>query len=372
MSKRDYYEVLGVSKDVDEAALKKAYRKLALKYHPDRNPDNPEAEEKLKEINEAYAVLSDPQRRSRYDRFGHEGMGEMSGFGFDFNNVGDLFQDIFGSIFGGGGFRGQRGPARGQDLMMEELLTFEEAALGTEKKVNVPYHVSCESCEGSGAESGSKPEVCSVCRGHGEMRSQQGFFTMVRTCSNCGGSGQVIAKPCKSCKGSGQQEEEVEVEVHIPPGSYEGLRIRLRGKGEPSSSGGPPGDLYILIRVQEHPLFERDGDDVVCEIPVSFTQAALGCQVDVPTLHGLTSMKIPAGTQPGTIFRLKKKGIPKLNSSSIGDQKVRVMVEVPKTLTPKQRELLEQLDELSENSQDATPKRYGFLEKVKRFFHLEE
>lgn len=372
MSKRDYYEVLEVSRDVNDTDLKKAYRKLALKYHPDRNPDDPEAEEKLKEINEAYAVLSDSQRRARYDRFGHEGMGEMGGFGgFDFGNVGDIFQEIFGSMFGGG-FRGQRGPVRGQDLMMEELLTFEEAALGSEKKIEVPYHVSCEECDGSGAAPGTKPEVCSVCRGTGEMRVQQGFFTMVRTCSSCGGEGRVIPKPCTVCKGSGQQMEEVEVEVNIPPGAYEGLRIRLRGKGEPSLSGGPPGDLYILIRVKEHPLFERDGDDVVCEIPVSFTQAALGCSVDVPTLHGLTAMKIPAGTQPGTIFRLKKKGVPKLNGPGTGDQKVRVVIEVPRTLTQKQRELLEQFDELSENSEDATPKRYGFLEKVKRFFNMEE
>ncbi len=369
MSKRDYYEVLGVPKDVDDAALKKAYRKQALKYHPDRNPDDPDAEEKLKEINEAFAILSDSQRRARYDRFGHEGMGDMGNFGgFD---LGDLFGDLFGSIFGDS-FRGQRGPARGQDLLMEELLTFEEAALGTEKVLDVPIHIPCDTCEGSGAEPGTKPEVCPVCRGNGEVRMQQGFFTMVRTCSNCSGSGQVIASPCKTCKGSGQQEEMTEVEVNIPPGSYDGLRIRLRGKGEPSTSGGPPGDLYILIRVDEHPLFDRDGDNVICEIPISFGQAALGCKVDVPTIHGMTSMKVPAGTQPGTVFRLKKKGIPRLNGPGIGDQKVRFMVEVPKSLNREQRELIEKFEELSENSKDCTPKRHGFLEKVKSFFHIEE
>lgn len=370
MSKRDYYEVLGVSQDVDASSLKKAYRKLALKYHPDRNPDDDQAEEKLKEINEAFAVLSDSQRRARYDRYGHEGMGDLGGFG-GFGNMNDLFQDLFGSIFGDA-FRGSRGPARGQDLLMEEELTFEEAALGTEKTLEVPYHISCETCEGSGAEEGSKPEVCSVCRGNGEVRMQQGFFTMVRTCSNCSGSGQVIPNPCLSCKGSGLQEEISEVEVNIPPGAYEGLRIRLRGKGELSPNGGPPGDLYILVRVEEHPLFERDGDNVICEIPISFTQAAMGCRIDVPTIHGMTSMKVPAGTQPGTVFRLKKKGIPRLNGPGIGDQKVRVMVEVPRSLTKEQRELLEKFEELSGDSKDCNPKRHSFLEKVKGFFQMEE
>lgn len=369
MSKRDYYEVLGVSQDVDAAGLKKAYRKLAMQYHPDRNPDDAEAEEKLKELNEAFAVLSDSQRRARYDRFGHEGMGDMGGFGgIDF---GDLFQDLFGSIFGDS-FRGQRGPSRGQDLLMEKELTFEEVALGSEKTLEVPHQVPCDTCDGSGAAPGTSPDTCSVCHGQGEVRMQQGFFTMVRTCRSCGGSGQVIPNPCGDCHGSGVQEEISEVEVNIPPGSYEGLRIRLRGKGEPSPNGGPPGDLYILVRVQEHPLFEREGDDVICELPISFTQAALGCRMEVPTIHGMTSMKIPEGTQPGTVFRLKKKGVPRLNGPGIGDQKVRVMVEVPRTLTREQREVLEQFDELFEESKDCTPKRHSFLEKVKRFFQMEE
>lgn len=372
MSKRDYYEVLGVSRNVSESELKKAYRKMAMQYHPDRNQGDKEAEEKLKEINEAFAVLADSQRRSRYDQFGHEGVGSINGFnGFDFGNFGDIFQDLFGSIFGDPFHSQRRGPTRGQDLLMEQLVEFEEAALGTKKTINVPHQIECDVCHGSRTAEGSKPERCPACKGQGEIRTQQGFFTMLRTCGECQGEGQVIKKPCKNCRGRGQIESMSEIEVTIPAGSYDGLRIRVRGKGQRSSNGGSPGDLYVLVRVKEHPLFQRDGDNVICEIPISFTQAALGAKIDVPTIHGMNSMKIPAGTQPGKIFSLRDKGIPRLNRYGNGDQLVQIVVEIPTALTNEQRELLEKFEEISNGTDSSNPRRRSFLEKVKEFFQGE-
>jgi len=369
-TKADYYEVLGVSREASESELKKAYRKKALEFHPDRNPDNEEAEEKLKEINEAFAVLSDPNRRSRYDRFGHEGLGDMGGFGdFGFaSGINDIFNEVFSSIFGDArGRRRSRGPTRGQDILSEVELTFEEVALGTDKTIEVPSLVSCEECDGSGAAEGSGPVTCEACGGRGEVRVQQGFFTMVRACGQCSGAGEVIEDPCKTCRGAGRTEETAEIEISVPAGADEGMRIRVRGKGEQPKGGGIPGDLFLLIRVKEHPIFDRDGDDVICEIPISFPQAALGDTLDVPTLHGVISMKIPPGTQSSTIFRLKGKGIPKLNRYGTGDQLVRVIVEVPTSLNSEQRELLGRFEEIS-TELESTPARQGFLDKLKSIF----
>ncbi|MBU50439.1 MAG: molecular chaperone DnaJ [Deltaproteobacteria bacterium] len=366
MSKRDYYEVLGVEKSADGAEIKKAYRKKALEYHPDRNQGNPEAEEKLKEINEAFAVLSDDERREKYDRFGHEGLSGMGGFDFSGMGINDLFNEFFGSVFGGG-MGGQS--ARGRDIVIEAPVAFEEAAFGVEKTLEVPRHVACDTCDGSGAAAGSKPTTCSVCHGRGEIRIQQGFFTLARTCSNCHGSGQIIENPCEDCGGDGLLEETSEVVVDIPAGSYSGLKIRMRGKGEESPAGGPSGDLYVVIRVEDHDIFEREEDHVICEIPISFTQAALGARIDVPTLDGIITMKIPAGTQSETIFRLKRKGFPRLQRHGRGDQLVKVQVEVPTKLSKRQRELLEEFEEESSgSSESSTPARHGFLEKLKHLF----
>lgn len=367
-TKADYYEVLGVSRDASEVELKKAYRKKALEFHPDRNPDNTEAEEKLKEINEAFAVLSDADKRARYDRYGHDGLSDMGGMDFGGFGINDIFSEVFGSIFGGDGRgrRRSRGPVRGQDIMFELELTFEELALGTDKTIQVPSVVFCDSCDGSGAAAGSSPVTCSTCHGHGEVRVQQGFFTMVRSCTDCEGKGTVIKDPCKDCDGTGRIEDESEIEVTIPAGADEGMRLRVRGKGE-LPKGGVPGDLFLLLQVKEHPIFEREGDDVICEIPISFPQATLGTQLEVPTLHGLISMKIPSGTQSGTIFRLRGKGVPRLNRHGTGDQLVRIVVEVPTKICAEQRKLLEQFEELSE-SLDCSPARKGFLDSIKSLF----
>ncbi|MCB9637586.1 MAG: molecular chaperone DnaJ [Myxococcales bacterium] len=370
MSKRDYYEVLGVSRQADAAEIKKAYRKMAMQYHPDRNSDNPDAEEMLKELNEAAAVLLDEEKRRVYDRYGHEGLsnnGFSGGFGMD---VGDLFQDFFEGIFGGGRGRG-RGPARGRDMAIETVISFEEAARGVEKAMEVPYEVPCETCDGTGAKAGTKPETCKTCGGAGEIRVQQGFFVLSRTCHDCRGAGKTIKEPCTDCKGQGRQEEVESVDLQIPAGAYDGLRMRMRGRGEKSpDERGPAGDLYVTIRVEEHPLFQREEDDIVCEVPVTFAQASLGAKLDVPTLDGIISMKIPAGTQPGTLFRLKGKGFPRIQDYGRGDQIVRVVVEIPTQLSAEQKELLERFDEISQVEKQ-TPVRSGFVEKLKSFFHLD-
>jgi molecular chaperone DnaJ len=370
VSKRDYYEVLGVSRNADMDELKKAYRKLALQYHPDRNRDNPEAEEKLKELNEAFAILSNDEKRQAYDRYGHEGVqgGGFGGFSMDIN---DIFQGFFDGIFGGAGGGGRRGATRGRDMVTETLISFEEAARGVEKAIEVPHQVDCETCKGTGAAPGSTPKNCRACKGRGEIRIQQGFFVMSRPCPDCRGAGKVIDKPCSDCQGSGRKDKIESVDINIPPGAYDGLKMRMRGKGEmPNEPHSVPGDLYIIIHVNEHPLFTREEDDIICEVPISFAQAALGAKIDVPTLDGLVPMKIPPGTQPGTLFRLKGKGFPRLQSHERGDQIVRAVVEIPTSLNAEQKEILQRFDEISQQAAQ-TPVRTGFLEKLKSFLHID-
>lgn len=375
--KRDYYEVLGVQKNVSPQELKSAFRKVALQYHPDRNPGNHEAEEKFKEASEAYEVLSDPERRARYDRFGHAAASGGSGFegfgGFQGVNINDIFGDIFGEIFGGGRGRSRTSPGRGSDLNFNLEIAFEEAAFGCQPRVTIPRPKKCETCSGSGSKSGMPPKPCSTCGGVGEVRFTQGFFAVSRTCSDCNGTGAVIPDPCSRCRGSGKVASEEVVEVNIPAGVNTGQRVRDRGKGEPGDRGGPPGDLYITIHVREHPLFTREDYDVWCVVPISFTQAALGAKISVPTLDGKMEMPIPSGTQSGRVFHLKGKGVPHLNSRrrgdqylQRGDQHVSVIVETPTELSAKQRELLEKFAELS--GEDSHPQSKSFFDKVKELF----
>lgn len=367
--KRDYYEVLGVQKNVNPQELKSAFRKVALQYHPDRNPGNQEAEEKFKEASEAYEVLSDPERRARYDRFGHAGAsgGGFDGFGgFQGVNINDIFGDIFGEIFGGGRQRGRGGPGRGADLRYNLDIAFEEAAFGCRTKVRIPRPKKCEVCNGSGSKSGMPPKPCSTCGGVGEVRFTQGFFAVSRACGDCNGTGAVIPDPCSKCRGSGKVAAEEELEVNIPAGVDNGTRVRLSGMGEPGDRGGPAGDLYVTVIVREHPLFVREDYEVLCEVPISFTQAALGAKIDVPTLDGKVKMTIPAGTQSGKVLRLKGKGVPHLHSQQRGDQHVRVIVETPTELSSKQRELLEKFAELS--GEESHPQSKTFFDKVKELF----
>ena len=363
--KRDYYEVLGVSRSCGDEDLKKAYRKLALKYHPDRNPGDKEAEERFKEIGEAYQVLADPERRSRYDRFGHAAF-EHGGFGgFDFGGgFEDIIGDLFGDFFGTGRGRGGRTRARrGQDLQYQLEVTFEEAARGVEKTISIPRLTPCTTCNGSGAKPGTKPTTCQQCRGSGQIRFQQGFFSIAKTCGSCNGHGAVISDPCADCGGAGARRKKYTLSVRIPPGVDSGSRLKLRGEGETSGSGGQPGDLYVLIQVAEHPLFHRDGTDVVCDVPVSLTQAALGTEVDVPTLDGPRRLKVAAGTQSGHLFRLRGLGVPDLSGYGRGDQVVRLVVETPRKLSARQRELLEEFARIS--GEEVHPMSKSFLEKVK-------
>jgi molecular chaperone DnaJ len=368
--KRDYYEVLGVQKNVSAADLKSAFRKVALQYHPDRNPGNHEAEEKFKEASEAYEVLSDPERRARYDRFGHAGVGGAAGgdpFGGGFQgvNINDIFGEIFGDIFGGRGGRG-RVSNRGADLRFNLEISFEEAAFGCRPKVPIPRPKKCDTCSGTGSKSASAPKACGTCGGTGELRFTQGFFAVSRPCSDCGGTGAVVPDPCGKCRGSGKVPAEEVIEVNIPAGVDNGTRVRLGGLGEPGDRGGPPGDLYVTVIVREHPLFQREDYDVFCEVPISFVQAALGAKIDVPTLDGKVKMTVPEGTQSGKVFRLKGKGIPHLHSGQRGDQHVRVIVETPTGLTSKQRELLEKFSEVS--GEDAHPQSKNFFDKVRELF----
>jgi molecular chaperone DnaJ len=367
--KRDYYEILGVQKNVAPPELKSAFRKVALQYHPDRNPGNHEAEEKFKEAAEAYEVLCDPERRARYDRFGHAGVGGASseGFGgFQGVNINDIFGDIFGEIFGGGRARGRGGMGRGADLRYNLEISFEEAAFGCRPKVPIPRPKKCETCSGSGSKSGMPPKPCGTCGGVGEVRFTQGFFAVSRACSDCNGTGAVIPDPCSRCRGSGKVASEEVIEVAIPAGVDNGTRVRLTGMGEPGDRGGQPGDLYVTVIVREHPLFQREDYEVFCEVPISFTQAALGAKIDVPTLDGKVKMTIPAGTQSGKVFRLKAKGVPHLHSQQRGDQHVRVSIETPQDLSSKQRELLEKFAELS--GEESHPQSKSFFAKVKELF----
>jgi molecular chaperone DnaJ len=383
MAKRDYYEVLGVSRDASQEEIKKAYRRLARQYHPDANPDKKEeAAEKFREITEAYAVLSDPEKRAQYDRFGHAGP-EGQGFGFDFTNFdfrdlgfdfgfGDLFEAFFGGGFGGlGGTQRRRRPQRGADLEAEVELSFREAAFGTEKEVRVPRVEQCQNCGGSGAAPGTSPERCKVCNGSGQVSFSRstpfGQFIQTRTCEHCGGTGQFIPSPCPACRGTGNVQRVRKVTVKIPPGVDSGFRLRLRGEGEAGIRGGPPGDLYVRIRVHPDPVFQRDGDNVICEIPVSFPQAALGTEIEVPTLEGTTRIRVPEGTQSGTILRLRGKGIPNPYGHGRGDLHVRIKVVTPTKLTERQKELLREFARLS-GEELKQEREKGFFEKVRDAF----
>jgi molecular chaperone DnaJ len=364
--KRDYYQVLGVSRTASDDDIKKAYRKLALKLHPDRNPDNHrEAEEQFKELVEAYQVLADPERRSLYDRFGHaafESGGPGAAGGFDVNaGFEDILGDLFGDFFGTG--RAGRRSRRGQDLRYELELSFDEAAFGCEKTISVPRLSPCETCGGRGAKPGTSPKTCPQCRGTGQVRFQQGFFSIAKTCGHCNGQGTIIANPCPTCHGSGRRQRTHQLNIKIPPGVDSGARLKLRGEGEAGPNGGGGGDLYVVLHVREHPLFAREGTDVVCEVPVSITQAALGGEIEVPTLDGPSVVKMPAGTQSGSLFRLKGRGIPELNGYGRGDQIVRILVETPRKLTPRQRELLEEFARLA--GEEVHPLSKSFLDKVK-------
>jgi molecular chaperone DnaJ len=364
--KRDYYEVLGVSRSCGDEDLKKAYRKLAHQYHPDKNPGDKEAEERFKEIGEAYQVLADPERRAKYDRFGHAAFEQSGGFGgFDFGaGFEDILGDLFGDFFGTGRGRGGRTRARrGQDLQYQLEVTFEEAARGCDKTLSIPRLIPCATCHGSGAKPGTQPKTCPQCRGSGQIRFQQGFFSIAKTCGSCNGQGAVIADPCVDCAGAGARRRKHTLSVRVPAGVDSGSRLKLRGEGESGGSAGQPGDLYVLIQVTEHPLFHRDGTDVVCEVPVSLAQAALGTEIDVPTLDGPRRLKIAAGTQSGHLLRLRGLGVPELNGYGRGDQVVRVVVETPRKLSARQRELLEEFARIS--GEEVHPMSKSFLEKVK-------
>jgi len=366
LSKRDYYEVLGVTREADEATLKSAYRKLAHQYHPDKNPGDRAAEEKFKELTEAYAVLSDGDKRARYDRFGHGagGIPFEDAFGFGgASSINDIFGDIFGEMFGGPR-RGRGARARGSDLRYDLEVSFEEAAFGTTARLHIPRPKRCEACQGSGAKPGTSPKTCPTCGGSGELRLTQGFFAIARTCHHCGGSGRVIAEKCATCGGAGSKREEATVEVKIPAGVDTGTRMKLSGEGEPAPGpGGVPGDLFVVIAVRDHPIFRREDTEVLCDVPISFAQAALGATLEVPTLDGKAKLKIPAGTQSGKVFRVKGKGIPSLQGGGRGDQHVRVYVEVPTQLSREQRDLLEKFAELH-GGKDSLPQSRSFWEKV--------
>ena len=372
--KRDYYEVLGVSRTATPDEIKKAYRKLAVQFHPDKNPGDKASEEKFKEATEAYEALGDEKKRAAYDQFGHAGLGQggPGGFGaggFDFGggqgfgNINDVFGDIFGEIFGGGrgGGRAGRG-ARGTDLRYNMTVTFEEAAFGCEKTINIPKESSCKTCAGTGARPGTNPETCKTCRGSGEVRFQQGFFTLSKTCPDCGGTGSMIKNRCGDCNGAGRKVESVRLSVKVPAGIDSGQKLKLRGEGEAGRGGGPAGDLYVFIEVAAHPLFQREGYDIHIEVPISFVQASLGAEIEVPTLEGAIKLKVPAATQNGKRLRLKAKGISHLNSPQRGDLFVDVQVEVPAKLSSKQKELLEQFAALGGES---FPRSQGLIQRMK-------
>ena len=368
MAKRDYYEVLGVNKDASDDDLKKAYRRLAMKWHPDRNPDNPKAEENFKEAKEAYEVLCEPQKRAAYDQFGHAGVNPQAGGGPGGAGFGDIFSDIFGEIFGGN--RGARSTVfRGADLRYNLELTLEQAAHGYETKIRIPALAACETCKGSGARSGTQPATCPSCRGAGQVRVSQGPFSIAQTCPRCHGSGSVIPNPCAACSGSGRIKLQKTLAVKIPAGVDEGDRVRLSGEGEPGVNGGPPGDLYVQVHVKPHPVFQRDHDDLHCEMPISITTAALGGDVTVPTLEGSAKIRVPAETQTGKTFRLKGKGIKGVRSQEPGELFCHVVVETPVSLTERQRQLLREFDSISaQDSARHNPRAKGWFDKVKTFF----
>lgn len=369
MAKRDYYEILGVSKDASASDIKKSYRRLAMKHHPDRNKDDAGAEGKFKEAKEAYEVLKDADKRAAYDQFGHDGLrGGSAGAGFGAEGFGDIFGDVFGDIFGGGR-RGSSHVFRGADLGYELKLDLERAVSGDNVKIDVPTQVACDTCDGSGAEKGSEPVKCTTCGGAGQVRMQQGFFSIQQTCPACKGAGTVIADPCKKCHGRGRVGKTKTLSVKVPPGVDDGDRIRLTGEGEAGSNGGPAGDLYVEIRVTPHKIFGRDGADLSCEVPISIAAATLGGEVELPTLDGNVSLKIPPGTQSGKVFRLRGKGVTTVRDRRIGDLFARVAVETPVNLTSDQEAALRAFDEMLKKGGDRhNPRAGGWMDTVKRFF----
>ncbi|HEX2946599.1 MAG TPA: molecular chaperone DnaJ [Clostridia bacterium] len=373
-SKRDYYEVLELGREASDTDIKKAYRKLAKQYHPDMNPGDKAAEEKFKEVNEAYEVLSDPQKKSRYDQYGHAGVdpnsfgGAGAGFGdFDFGGIGDIFE----SFFGGGGFgrssRSRTGPQKGADLKYAAEISFEEAAFGVEREININRNETCPTCGGSGAKTGTSPVTCKNCGGTGQVQYRQstpfGQFVNVKTCDVCKGEGKIIKEPCQACGGKGRNRKTIKIKLNIPAGIDDGQTISLRGEGDPGAKGGPAGDLFVTVSVRPHALFKRQGNDVVCEVPITFVQAALGAELEVPTLDGKVKYSMPEGTQTGTIFRLKGKGIPYLRGNGRGDQYIKVEIDVPKKLNEKQKAVLKQFADIS--GDDVYEQRKSFFDKMK-------
>lgn len=373
MAKKDYYDVLGVERGADEKAIKRAYKKLAMQYHPDRTKGDKAKEEKFKEIQEAYEILGDKEKRAAYDQYGHAafeqgGMGG-GGFGGGFSSAdfGDIFGDMFGDIFGGGG-RGRQRVVRGEDLRYDIQITLEEAVKGTTKDIQINTLAHCDSCDGSGAEKGSKVETCPSCHGSGRVRRQQGFFVTEAVCPTCHGSGKKIEKPCKSCHGEGRVHKKKNLSVKIPAGVDTGNQLRLSGEGAAGENGAPAGDLYVVIHVKEHHIFERDGNNLYCEVPISFSMAALGGEIEVPTLDGKVKLKIPAETQTGKLFRMRGKGVTSTRSGYVGDLICRVVIETPVNLNKEQKELLEKLEESLKGQKSHSPKSSSFLDGVKKFF----
>ena len=372
MSKRDYYEVLGVNRDASEEEIKKAYRKLAMKHHPDRNPDNPKSEGLFKEAKEAYEVLSDAGKRGAYDQYGHAGVDRQAGMGAGaagagFGSFADAFGDIFGDIFGAG--RQRSNVYRGADLRYNLEISLEEAARGTETRVRIPTMEKCEICGGSGAKPGTQPMTCPTCGGQGQVRMTQGFFSIQQTCPKCHGSGKVVQSPCTTCNGAGRIKRQKTLSVKIPAGVDEGDRIRLSGEGEAGVNGGPSGDLYVVIHVRAHEVFSREGNDLHCEMPVSITKAAVGGEIEIPTLDGYAKIRIPLETQTGKVFRLRGKGIKGVRSNAYGDLLCHVVLETPVNLTPRQKELLQELEEINErDSGRHNPRAKSWMDRVKEFF----
>ena len=376
MSKRDYYEVLGVGRGTSDEEIKKAYRKLAVKFHPDKNPGDKTAEEKFKELSEAYEALGDPQKRAAYDQYGHAAFdsraraGRGGGFGGGFHDPFEIFREVFGggtifdSFFGGGSDPSQ--PQRGDDLRYDLEITLEEAALGCEKEVALSKLDRCENCNGSGMEQGSKIRTCQTCGGRGQVLTSRGIFSIAQTCPHCKGAGRMVEKPCKTCHGEGKRERSSKIKLRIPPGVDAGSRLRSSGNGEAGFRGGPAGDLYVVLHVKAHEIFQRDGDDLICEVPMSFVQATLGAEIEVPTLDGRASIKIPSGTQPGTIFRVKGKGVKNLHGYGHGDLHVRIQIEVPTHLNAEQKAQLQQFSESC--GEDANPISKSFFEKARKLF----
>ena len=371
MSKRDYYEVLGVGRDTSEREIKKAYKRLAMKFHPDRNPGDKEAEANFKEVKEAYEILTDSDKKAAYDQFGHAGVDPNRGGGgyggsADF---GDVFGDVFGDIFGGGRRGGQRQAARGSDLRYNLELSLEEAVRGLTKELRIPTLAACDTCDGSGAKKGSSPTTCGTCHGQGQVQMRQGFFAVQQACPTCHGRGKIIKDPCNKCHGEGRVEKSKTLSVKIPAGVDTGDRIRLSGEGEAGEYGAPPGDLYVQVSVREHAIFQRDGNNLYCEVPISFSKAALGGEIEVPTLDGKVNLKLPAETQTGRMFRMRGKGVKSVRSHAVGDLLCKVVMETPVNLNERQKELLREFeDTLTGQSKKHSPKAEGFFDGVKKFF----